>query len=275
MRRLNFWDFMVIKDDLILSVIERILELRHSLNLNRQYYLRCSKKIIAEKRSQKLNSVYVILNGPSLNSQDLSVLKGEELIFVNRGFLHPLYKELQPKYHVFIDSKMINGVWDVEWLDRILDMVPGITFAMPVAWVRQPILRKYIQRKIPIVWLSSGQLRGIGVAGACFDLSFLLGYKTIYFTGFEATGFAQDLLNKASHFYGSVDDRELQGAYDYARGYYMNCRQMRELILYARRAQHKGVSIFNLTEGGLLDMFERRKFGRFITSHEAGGVEGV
>ena len=259
MAKLNFWNLMVFKDDFILSGIELLLKARKIVDFKTKSFIRKSKSIIEKKQSD--GEVFVIFNGPSVNNQDLSKLKGEDIMFVNRGFLHPLFKELKPKYHVFIDTKMIYGIWDVKWIDQIIEMVPDITIVLPAEWAKLQMFYPYLNKDISIIWIASkGGLRGLGVSGSSFDLAIELGYKTIFFTGFEATGFAQNLLKQSTHFFGHIDDNELQKAEDYMQGYYMNCRQIRELILYARMARKKKIRMINLTEGGVLDMFERKDF---------------
>jgi hypothetical protein len=260
---INFWNLMVVKDDYILSGIELLLKVKKIFDFKTKSLVRESKKIIASKQRNG-KDVFVILNGPSVKNQDLSKIIGEDIIFVNRGFLHPLFKELKPKYHVFIDTKMIYGIWDVKWIDQIIEMVPDITIVLPAEWAKLQMFESYLAKDISIIWFASkGSLRGLGVSGTSFDLAIALGYSKIYFTGFEATGFAQNLLKQSTHFFGHVDDNELQNAEDYMKGYYMNCRQIRELILYARMAKKKKVDMINLTEGGLLDMFERKDFNNF------------
>lgn len=260
MAKLNFWNLMVVKDDCILSAVELMLSIKKTLDFKTKSFIRKSKKVINSKK--KTGYMFVVLNGPSVKNQDLTILQGKDLMFVNRGFLHPLYKQLKPKYHVFIDTKMVYGIWDIKWIDIIVGMVPDITIVLPAEWAKLEVFEPYVLNKeISIIWVSSGGgFRGLGVSGTAFDLAIELGYQKIYFTGFEATGFAQNILKQATHFFGYIDDNELQKPEDFMQGYYMNCRQIRELILYAKKAKKKNVQIINLTNGGLLDMFERMNF---------------
>ena len=254
---MNFWSAMVVKDDYILSFVDFCLSIKSRLlSASKKEYRKKTNELLTKNRSDA-GEIYVILNGPSLATQDLNVLKGKDLIFVNRGFMHPLYEFLAPKYHVFVDSKMIKGIWDIHWIDSILEKVPDITFVMPIRWASLDLFQPYIKRNVPIIWMDSGYIRGTGVSGTCFDLGLLLGYKKIYFTGFDANGFVLDLINQSSHFYEKIDDGELQSAEDIMRGYYMNARQIRELILYSIKAKKKGVEIINITNGVLLTMFRR------------------
>ncbi len=44
---------------------------------------------------------YILACGPSINEMELSTLIGKDCISVSNFFVHPLYQQIQPKYHVF------------------------------------------------------------------------------------------------------------------------------------------------------------------------------
>ena len=259
----DIWKWLVTKDDIILSVIELLSSATNLYGLRTHGWKKLGDAIIDEDRKRVVGKdAVIVLNGPSMKVQPIERLKGKDLVFVNQGFRHPAYKNLQPKYHVFIDTKLIHGVWDIKWLDEIHEMVPGITFVMPAAWARLPLLKPYIDKGYRIIWTGKaiGGMRGLGVSGECFDLVRRLGYKNIFFTGFEATGFAASLLNQASHFYGNDSDEEGKPVDVIMKEYYMNARQIRELILVAKKFKKNKVDVVNLTDGGLLNMFPRQNF---------------
>lgn len=261
--RFDVWKWLVAKDDFLLSAIECIWSAKNLYGFRNLKWRRIGNDLIKKhKLETEGRDVVIVLNGPSVKEQPLERLKGKDLIFVNQGFRLPAYKELRPKYHVFIDSKLIHGVWDIKWLDEIHDMNPNITFVMPASWARLPLLAQYIQKGYQIIWIDSciGGLRGLGVSGACFDLARALKYATIYFTGFEATSFAASLLKTSSHFYGNDTDEATMTASDVMKGYYMNARQIRELVLVAKAFKRLHVNVVNLTNGGLLNMFPRKRF---------------
>ena len=107
---MNFWELMIKKDDIILSFIEGIRKLIYATDRQIQK----ARKEMAKRPIEGIGKeLYLLLNAPSLKTQDISVLKGKNTMFVNRGFMHPLYKELQPQYHVFVDSKMLKGIWPI------------------------------------------------------------------------------------------------------------------------------------------------------------------
>ena len=261
--KIDIWKWLVTKDDFLLSLIEVVGSARGLYGLRSRRWRKIGDDIIASRRGAAAgNEVMIVLNGPSIKKQPLERLQGMDLVFVNQGFRHPAYKMLKPKYHVFIDSKMIHGVWDIRWLDEIHDAVPGITFVLPAEWARLSLLQPYIEKNYSIIWTGGciGGMRGLGVSGECFNLVHRLGYKKIYFTGFEATSFAASLLKENSHFYGNDTDEASMTASDIMKGYYMNARQIRELILVAENFMKNHVEVYNLTDGGLLNMFTRKKF---------------
>ena len=260
MKKFDFWKWMVVKDDLLISLVDILAGGRNLWGLRTWRWARKGNRLIKEKKVNG-GEVVIVLNAPSIREQPLERLKGRDLVFVNQGFRLPVYKALHPKYHVFVDSKMIHGVWDVKWLDEIHEMVPDITFVMPAAWTRSRRIKPYVNKGYNIIWLGSATWGvRLGVSDVCFNLVRRLGYDKIYFTGFEASSFAASLLKQASHFYGNDMDESTMDASDYMKGYYMNARQMRELILHAKRFSKLGKDVVNLTRGGLLDMFRRERF---------------
>ena len=116
------WRFMFWKDDVILNTLHFVLSLKKSLNPTLVNLKKRMKKLPKEGAGQ---SVFIILNGPSLKKQDLSILRGKNLMFVNRGFMHLEYKNLQPKYHLFEDTKMLNGQWPTDWFEEIWSLSPN------------------------------------------------------------------------------------------------------------------------------------------------------
>ena len=205
--------------------------------------------------------LYIILNGPSLKTQNLSVLKGKNVMFVNRGFMHPSYKELQPKYHVFVDTNIRDGVWPVSWLDEIFSLSPNITIIMPVTWYNHPTFSKYKEDE-RIYWLDwHVPFHTLGVSGGCFSFAIKQGFKNIYFTGFDANSCAYDMIKSSdSHFYGSDPELSNMSSMKHAIALISTALHFNSLNKLARYCKKKHYNIINLTNGGLLDMFPREDF---------------
>ena len=251
---MDFWSLMIKKDDWIISFAEGLRSLKNKMDLslsgvkNQMHAL----PLVGSGRD-----IYIILNAPSLKTQDLSVLKGECVMFVNRGFMHPLYEELQPAYHVFVDHKMINGVWPVSWLGEILKKSPHTKILMPLSWSQ---MKMFIPYKEHIIWMTwSLPFHNLGVSGACFSFAIQQKFAHIYFTGFDATGIGHEMVKTAdSHFYGNDKELENKPTTQFVIDLMMHSRHLHDLNRLADYCKKHKIELINITNGGLLDMFPRK-----------------
>lgn len=249
------WRFMFWKDDIILSFVEFCRSLSTTFNPT---LFRVKRKMRSLPKEGNDKSLYLILNGPSLNKQDISVFKGKTLMFVNRGFLHKEYRNLQPKYHAFIDSKMRDGIWPVEWIDEIWSMSPDTTILMPLHWYNCSRFARF-RNDNRVYWLNwSVPFHALGVAGACFSYAIQQGFEKLFFTGFDANGIICELLDISdSHFYG--EDEELKGrnSLQFAQGLYMHARHLRDWYRMGSYCQNKNLKVYNFSGAGLIDGFPK------------------
>lgn len=252
---MGFWDLMIKKDDIILSFVEGIRSFKNSLNSSTRSICKKMAQIPLEGEGKDL---YILLNAPSLKTQDISVLKGKNTMFVNRGFMHPLYKELQPKYHVFIDTKMLKGVWPVSWIDEIWAMSPNTTIILPASWYGNPLFSKY-KDSDKIYWAKKIlPFYNLGVSGDCFSFAIQQRFEKIYFAGFDATGIGHEMVKTAdSHFYGNDKELENKPTTQFVLDLLMHSRHLHDLNRLAAWCDKKGIKLINITNGGLLDMFPR------------------
>ena len=195
---MDFWSLMIKKDDVIIALAEKIRKMKSLIFCGNR---NVKKKMYLKPLEGKGEDLYILLNAPSLATQDISVLKDKNTMFVNRGFKHPLYGLLQPKYHVFCDPKMIKGVWPVSWLDEIWSISPDTKIILPLSWYSNQIFDSY--RNNPLIYWSDAELPfyNLGVSGSCFAFAIQQEYKNIYFSGFDATGIGHEMVKTAdSHF---------------------------------------------------------------------------
>ncbi len=248
-------------------VVRKVFLLWHfskSLNISRR---NATKRMNSLPKEGKDEDLYIILNGPSVKTQDFRLLKGKNLMFVNRGFMHPLYKELQPKYHVFVDSNLRDGRWPIEWINLIFEMCPNIRIIMPIDWYTHPRFIKYKydsrifwQHKILPFYV-------LGVSGGCFSYAISQNFKNIYFTGFDANSCAYDLLQSSeSHFYGVDPELENMSTKQHALAFFSTFLHFTDLNDFACFCIKHRINIFNLTNGGALDMFPRKDFNKTCNS---------
>ena len=206
--------------------------------------------------------LFIILNGPSVSTQDLSKLKGKNLMFVNKGFRHPLYKELQPKYHVFVDPKLTNGIWPIEWVDQILEMCPNIRIIFPHQWYNLPLFARFRDDDRFFWQINELPFYVNGVSNNCFSYGIYQGFENIFFTGFDANGCAYEMIkqSEAGHFYGGDPELANMTTLQHAQALFTTCLQLHDVNDLAKYCVKNNKHIYNLTNGGLLDMFPRRDF---------------
>lgn len=250
---MDFWNLMIKKDDYIISLAEGLRSLKSYLDPSMIKLRKEMRKLPKEGIGKDL---YIVLNGPSLQNQNLSALKGKNTMFVNRGFMHPLYKELQPTYHVFVDPKMIKGVWPVSWIDEIHKLSPRTKILLPLSWSKNSIFSPY---KDSIYWLNWNlPFHNLAVSGSCFAFAIQQNYKCIYFTGFDANGIGYEMVQAAnSHFYGNDSELEGKSTKQFAVDLLMHSRHFHDLNRFADYCNKRGITIYNISNGGLLDMFPR------------------
>lgn len=254
---MGFWLLMIKKDDWILSFVEWIRSVKNGLNITLHSVKKKMRSLPLEGVGKEL---YILLNAPSLNTQDLSVLEGKNTMFVNRGFMHPLYERLQPKYHVFIDTKMLKGIWPVSWLEEIWKKSPNTKVLLPIAWYTDPLFTKH-RNNNKIYWLNWNlPFHNLGVSGACFSFAIQQKFDHIYFAGFDATGIGHEIVKTAnSHFYGNDKELEEKSTQQFVIDLYMHSRHLHDLNRLAEYCKMRSVDIVNITNGGLLDMFPRKE----------------
>ena len=75
----------------------------HDLEIGK--YSRILKKNSQLKNTAKnIDRCFILATGPSIREQDLSGLEDEFCISVSNFFVHPLFKKINPRYHVFAGS---------------------------------------------------------------------------------------------------------------------------------------------------------------------------
>ena len=103
------WDSKLLMDELIFELV--------NLGYRAHYVLKGGGSGFGTTKNVELKDrhlgerCFVVGNGPSINSQNLRLLKDEMTFFVNRAFLLPDYEYIKPTYHIFIDPKLKTGEW--------------------------------------------------------------------------------------------------------------------------------------------------------------------
>lgn len=223
---------------------------------------------------------FVIGNGPSLGTQDISPLKGELLLTMNSFDRHPLCRDLRPVYQFLADPEMNDSSpREEEFLARIADGIGDSPVFVP-AW---PSMESATFRQ----WSSAGQLWQVPFVGALsegpitmFDMcvglpgvqtvaqfalmtAVYMGCNPIYLLGLDSDWAASPDLDR--HFYSEPTLDETQDGTDYFEHWTYQQILEATLIMFKGysnlwtycRSRH--IEVYNCTAGGLLDVFPRKR----------------
>jgi hypothetical protein len=224
---------------------------------------------------------FVIGNGPSLNTQDLSFLTNEFTIVANSFFQHPNVDRIRPAYCCVGDPDFIRDEPNaIAWLRELESKLPGATLFFrpwaPEIFKRHSLFRNhtihYLDSVAKVPHVSQVHLdltRPLNVGfttGSQFSipLALFLGFQEVYLIGFDANWLA-DIPKGQLHFYKTnpyfphFDHTATEGhsMEEQLRTMHLEFRSHRFLRDVAAR---RGQRLRNATNGGWLDMYERTEY---------------
>jgi len=276
MAKFNFWDFKLRLDDYFFEAVNKAQHFIFFIQgMNKKYsYM---QKNIELKNLHAGEKAFLIANGPSIKKQNLKLLKNEITFFVNRSFLHEDYAYIQPTYHIFVDSKLATGEWEITMLNNVLDKNPNVIFLLNYKWYFLDKFKPYIDdTKFKIYWVNcalsttpfhktrkidlTNITYGSAVTGVAFSSSIYMGIKNFYFLGQDGNGLCYELTQKESHFYGSNSENASKTSKDIIKDLYMMHLSLKHWHYFSDYCNHINFNVYNCGEGGIFDMFERKKY---------------
>lgn len=224
--------------------------------LGKRKYGKMLKKNAALLNSAICERVYVVGNGPSLKKVDLNLLKGKDIITMNKSILSPVYKELMPKYHVVLDKEILGQITDAIEED-LKDPNSKTIFIL-----HRSVVDKFAQydrayfffgTHIPTsdhikTDLTKNVTTFMNVLPFATLCAIAIGYKSIVMLGNDFSFFAA---RKEQHFYDVEDKLERkESLYQDLSGCAIVLLEYRCLYKYA---VNNNIEVYNATEGSLLD----------------------
>ena len=101
------------------------------------------KKNVELKNKAEKKRCFILATGPSVNNQDLSLLKGEDCFSTSNFFLHELIQDVKPKFHFLVPyHKPLILENYIEWLKMADEKLPANTNIV-LATVTEPMVEKY------------------------------------------------------------------------------------------------------------------------------------
>lgn len=216
---------------------------------------------------------FVIGNGESLNRQDLTKLRNEITVGMNRIYLHDICKDWSPTFYCNVDRVPKEGI--SEYRRKYLDEMPErfkpvgmfyhiselhyhlntgnrffVKTDIAVDTVRDYNIPWDLTRAIPGNRTTSHTAIMVAMYAGCNPIYLIgmdndwLSHRSIDRHFYDGKGLEEDLINKSYTYYMKVVLRQFQG-YEVIRNY----------------ANQHGIKIFNATDGGFLDVFPRVEYG--------------
>jgi len=276
MAKFKFWEFKQRLDDYFFEVVNITMKSIFFIkSLDGRYaYM---KDNIELKNMFKDKRAFLIANGPSVNKQNLKPLKDEVTFFVNRAFLHEDYEYIQPTFHVIVDPKFASGEWGIDFLDKVIEKNPNVIFLLNAKWYNIDKFQVYIKDdRFRIYWVDTNLFTtpfhkyrkidltkltyGGAVTGVAKMSMIYMGIKDIYLLGQDGNGLCYEIIGEDSHFYGTNTENNTKTMKNIYGDLFMMSLSLKNWTYFSEYAKSLEVNIYNCTEGGIFNMFERKKF---------------
>lgn len=237
---------------------------------------------------------FVIGNAPSLNTQDLSVLKDEIVLTVNQISRNKQFKSLNTNYHFWADPgffKETSKEGDKELLEVMMSV--NTEGNRPICFfpleVKEFVTDKKLDQVLNVRYFVPGhilfdQYKKIDFSGMipgmntvvqyAIMLGIYMGCTEIYLLGCDCTGILSYIETK-------TDSGNFEYAYDISQA---EAERMKAMLggvsceqtfygwakifegyrLLGGYCKKRGIQLINLTNGGILDCLPRKKFENVV-----------
>jgi hypothetical protein len=230
------------------------------------------------KRIHAGRRCFLVGNGPSLNSQDVLLLRDEVKIVVNQFYLHPQIQQINPTYWVLADPLYWRSPQDqfLPFVRGVRDAGLSVKLFMPTG-AHQLIAETPLGSQITPHFLHFDSKRGIhqeidfsqpvptygqNVMSVALMLAFHLGCNPIYFMGCDHSNWAWTR-DKIEHTHFHAEEKAPIGM-----GHKMSFDELQvtikvqqfQYLQLLKYADQRGFRVFNATRGGELNLFPRIDF---------------
>jgi len=259
------------------------LEKHRKLNLQKQIHL--------NKKRELRGRCFILASGPSILRQDLTLLKGEDVIAVSHVHRHSDISIIKPKYHVlapfhspfkFEDAKKyfddFRRAYSPDAVEIFLGNAP-YEYSFERFLETTDLYNEFKFKKIDYsnssqldesnyndlsVWdLDARPFECRTVIYSAIQIAWKFGYKEVYLLGCDHD-YILNLERVGNHrFYSDsagISDKEHLAGFDLEKWFYEYYMRWKQYRLMKTFLNGHGVSIYNATEGGMLDIFPRVKY---------------
>ncbi|MFZ1807724.1 MAG: hypothetical protein WAU36_10900 [Cyclobacteriaceae bacterium] len=223
---------------------------------------------------------FVIVNGPSLKDQDINWLS-DDITFVVSGFYrHEVIRKWQPTYYSIIDKNFFDGSEQSRNLfSQLNEVIKKSIFFIPLfrGLKSNELLSLLPSERTFYAALAGGPTKSVdftgvvqsfyGVSAFALAQAIFMGCSPIYLLGFDHDYLANRGLDR--HFYtgGTIpgatgNSKTLAERIPYDTEMEANLKLWKNYRSLKRIAEKKGIKIYNATNGGYLDVFERIDYNK-------------
>ena len=221
---------------------------------------------------------FIVGTGPSLTIEDVTALQGEHVFLCNYGITLCDQLPYQPDYYVIGDPRAYDEICNHFEMQRtkemfLVDMSDYKTYmkkqqgTFNTEWIHLPGERAffYVERFFKRNWsfsfdISKAIFSGASVVYYCYQLAAYMGFKEIYLLGMDC-----DYSGEVQHFitFDKTGDSQLKMNSGYYHDNFIKMHYCAAINCYK-----KGISIFNVSRGGKLELFERKNLDEVVGNHE-------
>lgn len=245
-----------------------------------------AEKILSLKNAFAGKRCFIIGNGPSLNKNDLSLLKGEYTFAVNSFFLKTRDIGFVPSFYVVEDNKVME-----ENADDIREYPAPFRF-FPEDYRRYNLANKntcffnldqefYMKSKphYGIPRFSADARRSVfagqTVTYVNMQLAFYLGFSEVYLIGMDFNYvIPSEHKREGNHIISTTDDPNHFHKDYFGKGKTWKDPQLDRVLLNYRMAdlayEAANRKVYNATVGGKLEIFDRVDYDRLLRDPETG-----
>jgi len=226
-------------------------------------------------------SGYIIATGPSIAKQDLSPLTGKFCISVSNFFVHPLFEIIKPAYHCVAPYHVpiTEKAWQV-WMDDLASHNTNSRLVFSLSDYQRNLKHKRFDKDEKYFLAMGGPIAPLtpthlnltrrlagpqSVTIMALYLALWVGLKKIYLIGCDHDWILH--AGESRHFYdeskhalnreGYTEWHEAAECTKLQLEFACNARLWKQYQAIRRLALSMGCEIYNMTEGGLLDVFPR------------------
>lgn len=266
--KIAFWVLPLGIQEILKSIKNNMLSFKNKLSLEENKILKKNREIENKHIGKRC---FILATGPSINKQDLKLLRNEFCIAVSNFYLHPDFKLIDPLYYCVAPWHPPHDINNyLKALKEIGDNSQKCNFFLGIREYKKVSQNKVLlnhnayyhdTRAINLhkhIDLCKPILAPQSVTIMALQSAIFMGFSEIYLLGFDHDSILNHSKSFANHhFYPEEKSKLITDVCTFKESllsYILLWNQYEMLDAIARR---KGTKVFNATKFSLLDVFDK------------------